>query len=375
MSTSNAKPPGVELWAVFDLPLAEIDATWKNLTHTLSGLFCASINFLESSTSFSAPQWGFKVTEGNLRYGALPREAVCTENLTPWLKLLPCRDKAGIASLLYRPSIYKGHYHSQKLRLTSSQSHGIVLDQTLSVVLQPNTAGGKQLHSTDGQNQPNWTIRHLFNSKLSRKCLVSKSSRIFLQIDGGIADRVNKTGTDVSWNNEFFVLSSSPDRVIKELNNLKIQSSTLYEYNVSIYSEEKPFDLGITWKLPLSWSCTTSPYYTSRFLMGSGNERGSIALSFLSTNVHKQISDSSDGCSMKAVVFQVVPWYVKVYYHSLEIFIDGNRKTISEVVDKIHVIPSEDKLLPGTLEMLLRFPCGMQSATLTLDFDKVFSTA
>ncbi len=30
----------------------------------------------------------------------LPREAVCTENLTPWLKLLPCRDAAGLASLL-----------------------------------------------------------------------------------------------------------------------------------------------------------------------------------------------------------------------------------------------------------------------------------
>ncbi|TVU29831.1 hypothetical protein EJB05_21418, partial [Eragrostis curvula] len=372
MSTSYAKPPGVELWATFDLPLAEIDATWKNLTHTLSGLFCASINFLEPSSSFSAPQWGFKLNEGNLRYGALPREAVCTENLTPWLKLLPCRDKAGIASLLYRPSIYKGYYHSQKLKLRSSQSLGIILDQTLTVVLQPNTAGGKQLHSTDGQLQPNWSIRHLFNSKFSGKCLVSKSSRIFLDIDKGIADKVNKSGTDISWKNEFFVLSNGPDRVIKELNNLKVQSSTLYEYDVSTYSEEKPFDLGITWKLPLIWSCTPSPYHTSRFLMGSGNERGSIALSFLSTNLHKQISGSSDDCSTKAVIFQVVPWYVKVYYHSLEIFIDGNRKTISEVVDKIHVTPSEDKLLPGTLEMQLRFPCTMQSATLTLDFDKGF---
>ena len=78
--STNTKPPGVELWAVFDLPLSEIDATWKNLTHALSGLFCASINFLESSTAFSAPRWGFKSNEGNLRYGALPREAVCTEN-------------------------------------------------------------------------------------------------------------------------------------------------------------------------------------------------------------------------------------------------------------------------------------------------------
>ena len=28
-----------------------------------------------------------------IRYGSLPREAVCTENLTPWIKLLPCQAK------------------------------------------------------------------------------------------------------------------------------------------------------------------------------------------------------------------------------------------------------------------------------------------
>jgi hypothetical protein len=32
--------------------------------------------------------------------------------------------------------------------------------------------------------------------------------------------------------------------------------------------------------------------------------------------------------------------YVKVYYHNLEIFIDGSRKFVS-VADKIHVIPSK----------------------------------
>ncbi|CAL4969791.1 unnamed protein product [Urochloa decumbens] len=372
MSTSNAKPPGVELWAVFDLPLSEIDATWKDLTHTLSGLFCASINFLESSTAVSAPRWGFKLNEGNLRYGALPREAVCTENLTPWLKLLPCRDKAGIASLLYRPSIYKGYYHSQKLKLRSSQSLGIVLDQTLTVVLQPNTISGKQLYSNHGQLQPSWSMKHLFNRKLSGKCLVSKSSRIFIEVDKGIVDKVNKSGSDLSWNNEFFVLSNGPDRLIKNLNNLEVQSASIYEYDVSNYSEEKPFDVGITWKLPLIWSCTPSPFHASRYLMGSGNERGSIALSLMSTNLHKKTFGSPNDCSIKAVIFQIVPWYVKVYYHSLEILIDGNRKTVSEVVEKIHVTPSEDKVSPGTLEMLLKFPCSMQSATLTLDFDKGF---
>ena len=43
------------------------------------------------------------------QYAALPRESVCTENLTPWLKLLPCRDAAGLASLLLdRRQLFEG---------------------------------------------------------------------------------------------------------------------------------------------------------------------------------------------------------------------------------------------------------------------------
>ncbi|KAG8090763.1 hypothetical protein GUJ93_ZPchr0011g28094 [Zizania palustris] len=325
MSTNYAKPPGVELWATFDLPLGEIDATWKNLTHTLSGLFCASINFLESSTAFSSPRWGFKLNEGNLRYGALPREAVCTENLTPWLKLLPCRDKAGIASLLYRPSVYKGYYHSQKLKLASSKSFGIILDQTLTVVLQPDSVRGKQLHSADGQLQPSWSMKDLFNRKLSGKCLVSKSSRVFFEIEKNIVDKVDKSGTEASWTNEIFVLSSAPDRVLKEINNMDGHSSSICEYDVSNYNEDAPLDVGVTWKLPLIWSCTPAPYHANRFLMGSGNERGSISLSFISTNMHKQLFDVSNDCSIKAVVFQVVPWYVKGFLHIDEYPPDANQ--------------------------------------------------
>jgi len=36
----------------------------------------------------------------HLLHGVLPHEVVCTENLTPFVKLLPCKGKAGISSLL-----------------------------------------------------------------------------------------------------------------------------------------------------------------------------------------------------------------------------------------------------------------------------------
>jgi GPI-anchor transamidase subunit T len=80
---------------------------WKGVTLALSGLFGASIVELDQSLTIR-PSFAFPIvppsataTNGthdndrsasNVWVGALPREVVCTENLTPWIRLLPCRD-------------------------------------------------------------------------------------------------------------------------------------------------------------------------------------------------------------------------------------------------------------------------------------------
>ncbi|XP_059660163.1 uncharacterized protein LOC132306678 [Cornus florida] len=394
ISSSNAKPPGVELWAVFDVPKHQVDASWKNLTHTLSGLFCASINFLESPTTYSAPDWGFRPFSGNLRYGTLPREAVCTENLTPWLKLLPCRDKAGLSTLMARPSIYRGFYHSQRLRLTSSEYYsvgmnsGIVLEQTLTVVLQPNTLGIGMTHSSGSILQPSWSMSSLFGREVSGKCVVAKSSNVYVQLEKSLVSELRhlwkeneRSETEIlpfegSWGKPGFVFSVSPDKVIKEMNNLhKEGQSTLYEFSIENYSDFKPFDLGFTWKYPVVWSCPQAPLHASRFLMGSGNERGAIAISLKPSKHNEGFWENDmdeERCRLRVDVFQVVPWYVKVYYHTLEVFVNDQPQSVADVVEKMHVSPSEDKVSPGVMEMVLKLPCTVKSAALTLEFDKGF---
>lgn len=114
--------------------LFSVDGTWKELSNVLSGIFCASLNFIDStntvqpSASFKPLGVGngrrrflyspdvvsnpvdeswhsnhlffcvqLKVTDHRfLRYATLPREIVCTENLTPWKKLLPCGSKVAV---------------------------------------------------------------------------------------------------------------------------------------------------------------------------------------------------------------------------------------------------------------------------------------
>ena len=53
----------------------------------------------------------------NWFYGSLPREAVCTENLTPWLKLLPCQGRQGLTQLMDRPTLYGASFHSMTVHL------------------------------------------------------------------------------------------------------------------------------------------------------------------------------------------------------------------------------------------------------------------
>lgn len=394
VASSNAKPPGVELWAVFDVPQDQVDASWKNLTHTLSGLFCASINFLESSTTYSAPDWSFRSLSGNLRYGSLPREAVCTENLTPWLKLLPCRDKAGLSSLMNRPSIYRGFYHSQRLHLTSGEfdpvasGHGIMLEQTLTIVLQPDVLETSVAFSISRKLQPSWSMSSLFGRTVEGKCALAKSSNVYVQLEGSLVYNMKDTWNDIEGyegeevpyegfgSNPNFGFSVSPDRMMKEVNSFhKDGSSILYGFSIKDYHSSKPFDLGFRWKLPVTWSCVKAPLRASRFLMGSGNEKGAIALSLQSTEWSESLpkaDNNEERCRLRVDVFQVVPWYIKVYYHTAKIFVDGIPQSLGDVIEKMHVSPSEDKVSPGVMETILRLPCDMKSASLTLEFDKGF---
>ncbi|XP_058743631.1 uncharacterized protein LOC131616342 isoform X1 [Vicia villosa] len=390
ISSQNAKPPGVELWAVFDVPQHQVDASWKNLTHSLSGLFCASINFLESSSSYSAPKWASQSALGSLRYGTLPREAVCTENLTPWLKLLPCRDKAGLSVLMDRPSIYRSFYHSQRLHLTASTApadgldSGIVLEQTLTVVLQPDIQKTSLSFPDEFKIQPSWSMSSIFGRKVSGRCVLAKSSNVYLQVERDLVAQLEKLhkntvayadndkGIDVLGENLGFEISITPDRVHKELEK---SSSILYEYSIKEYNDTEQFDLGLTWKYPVVWSCPLAPLYASRFLIGSGNERGSIAISLKSTELTKGsivTNNVEEKCKLQVNVLQIVPWYIKVYYHTLQLLVDGKPQAVTDFVERMSVSPSEDKVSTGMMELVLRFPCEIKSAMLNIEFDKGF---
>lgn len=120
---------------------------WITLTNSLSGLFCASLNFIDS-TRTSRPVLSFEpVGESlgsnstlHLLHGTLPGEVVCTENLTPFLKLLPCKGKAGISSLLDGHKLFDASWQTMSVDvrrrcIDDAQECLVEIEQTVDMVL------------------------------------------------------------------------------------------------------------------------------------------------------------------------------------------------------------------------------------------------
>eukprot|EP00041_Stephanoeca_diplocostata_P026217 m.701203 g.701203 ORF g.701203 m.701203 type:complete len:613 (-) comp22911_c0_seq2:1057-2895(-) len=122
-----ASAPGAELHAVLN---GSSSAAWARLTQALSGLLCTSLSFMRAEDNAVRPQLQeFYAESGrspplersHMRekwIGVLAREHVCTENLTPFFKLLPCKNEAGLAALLHPESVFDVEYHAMHTQVS-----------------------------------------------------------------------------------------------------------------------------------------------------------------------------------------------------------------------------------------------------------------
>jgi phosphatidylinositol glycan class T len=133
----STAPPGATLQVVWHpaVTVAQEPKLWNGVTNAISGIFCSSLTTLAPQTMhhaakirsawhpFAPPTSTAEVSKAlnssdsrsRALYGALSQEAVCTENLTGFLKLLPCRDRAGYGGLLDPGVVLSSGYHSLEL--------------------------------------------------------------------------------------------------------------------------------------------------------------------------------------------------------------------------------------------------------------------
>lgn len=126
--------------AFIDTGLRRIDERWTGLRNALAGHFCASLGSLDAQRT-SSPLAAFPISSPHstphaLRYASLPSEHVCTENLTPFVKLLPCKTRAGLATLLTPQRIFDADWHGLSVHVQSTQ-RGVELKLGVQAVFDP----------------------------------------------------------------------------------------------------------------------------------------------------------------------------------------------------------------------------------------------
>ncbi|XP_070575719.1 GPI transamidase component PIG-T-like [Ptychodera flava] len=343
-------PPGAELWVWFHQNTQDIEQSWKELVNALSGLFCASLNFIDNTVTIS-PHLAFRphgISSDNyasnssyLKYATLPRENVCTENLTPWKKLLPCDSRAGISTLFSAIQLYNANYHSLAIHLRpicqdpSCSSPAVELSQSMSVVFDPPI---RELSKQD------WSLRKLFGRGLKGPCPLASISNVYVDITD------NSTSNPVQ-------LTPDPDSIIRTYRGGAERHYALYD--LKTWNSPHQLMVSMKWNQKHQYVDINRPQiHIHRFITGYGQEKGGITC----------LLYNNDAKNFQTVVYlETVPWYIRLHFHTLKIR-SYNRDLRP---DWVKYIPGQDRSKAYMLEMVMTLPPSSVT-TVSIEFDRAF---
>ncbi|KAF9363846.1 hypothetical protein BGX34_003179 [Mortierella sp. NVP85] len=351
---------GVELWAWLKDGKQQTDTNWKGLTNTLSGLFCASLNFIDKTISIE-PKMSFR-GEGlynahsnttdvprKLRYGSLPHENVCTENLTPWIKLLPCKSKSGIASLLKSHKLFDSRFYSMAVHVRPvcedqlCKVRSLELIQTITTVF--------DVARNDGSYD--WTLSSLFEREITQACPLASTSSVVLHLP---------QTTQYLHQYELVPLPEQGTRAIGSEDNF--QEIAVYDLKKSHGSPSSPFQLSFRWEgsRPKSVRPVTPGIVVNRYFTGYGQEHGGLAIEIHNNNER----------DIEALLLDTLPWFLKLYLHTFSVEVDGRSlENQKDVVKRMFYQQAADRSRPAVLELALSLP-AQSLVKFTLSFDMVF---
>ncbi|KAF1925959.1 GPI transamidase component GPI16 precursor [Didymella exigua CBS 183.55] len=368
---------GVELWAWIAAESEEqAFARWLTLTNALSGLFCASLNFIDATKTIR-PVMAFS-PEGHHRdapnlhllHGTLPHEVVCTENLTPFLKLLPCKGKAGISSLLDGHKLFDASFQTMAIdvrpicgletgecSLEMEQSVDMVLDIARSKRPRDNpiprplpidqiecdTSKAYNAHDTcfplnKGGTEPGWTLEEVFGRPLRGSCPLVEDA---------------EDGNSVC-------INVPPERTVHaksggEFSESRLASDTLRCYKLPVGAD---FDLVLPeQKMTTGLVRSDPPLFAARSINGHGQERGST---------QAIIRNPSTTEAVEFVYLESLPWFMKPYLHTLRAHVDTSSET---PIKETYYRPALDRQRGTHLELRMVIPPG-STLTLTYEFEK-----
>lgn len=329
------------MWFKPTLNEDEINKQWVELSEALSGLLCASFSFIETTNTIS-PHFSFRPSSSAapanssfIRYATLPKEVVCTENLTPWKKLLPCDSKEGFMSLLNAQHIYSTNYHSLGIHVRN-----MCLDLSCSSSILESRQTVMLVHDLRLFGGADWSIRKLFGQGLNGACTLADSSKIFVDV------------TDKD-----FDITPKPRQIVTSKRGGSETTYALFDVK-KITENNKLMNIAVVNKKPATIAIVSPPpLYAKRFLKGTGKERGQIVNRI--TNSH--------WASLNLVVLESIPWFVPIYLHTLKLKVGDKEIKPSAIV----YIPGEQRKRGYHLEVAAVIP-ARSTLEMSIDFDYIF---
>ncbi|XP_021567726.1 GPI transamidase component PIG-T isoform X3 [Carlito syrichta] len=267
-----------------------------------------------------------------LRYAVLPREVVCTENLTPWKKLLPCSSKAGLSVLLKADRLFHTSYHSQAVHIrpvcrnAHCTSISWELRQTLSVVFDA---------FITGQGKKDWSLFRMFSRTLTEPCPLASESRVYVDI------------TSYNQDNETLEVNPLPTTTYQDVILGTRKTYAVYDlHDTAIINNSRNLNLQLKWKKPPENEAPPVPFlHAQRYVSGYGLQKGELSTLLYNTHPYR---------AFPVLLLDTVPWYLRLYVHTLTITSKGKENKPSY----IHYQPAQDRLQPHLLEMLIQLPAN-----------------
>lgn len=365
---------GVELWAWIEAETKEkADEKWLILTNALSGLFCASLNFIDSTkttrpvmTFQPSGKHYFRTLENlNLLHGALPGEVVCTENLTPFLKLLPCKAKAGISSLLDGHKLFDANWQSMSIDVlpicSETREFQLQIIQTIDMVVDiqrskrprdnpiPRPVPREELRCDQSKPynsedtcfplnnsdlEENWSLSGIFGRQLKGPCPLA-------------TDNAYPVCIIVPHSRDIFTFANTREH--------KNQAGDMRCYELG---QNEDFEMilpqqELSEKIPLEQPLL----YAERSFIGYGQERGGVQAILINPSLTE---------SVEIVYFETLPWFMKLYLHTLKSRINGLNK---DIILEMYYRPALDRKRGTLLEIKMLIPAN-STVVLTYDFEK-----
>ena len=352
---------------------------WVTLNNALSGLFCASLNFIDS-TRTTRPVASFEPTGDHsnvtllnlhLLHGTLPREVVCTENLTPFLKLLPCKGKAGISSLLNGHKLFDSSWQTMSIDvrpLCRSDSSGCIIEMEQTVDMVLDIERSKRPHDNPIPRPPPSEELKCDTSKLytsAEACFpmeVSTAqswalSEIFGRSIKGSCLATNSRGDPT----ESVCIRVPNERVVEISNGVERRIAAEHK-RCYILDSSRVFEM----ILPQQQSQAIvprqpPPLYASRSFTGHGQERGGVQTLLTNPSQDKAIS---------FVYFESLPWFMKPYLHTLRAKTTTSPSLPqSAIITSMYYRPALDRRRGTQVELQITVPPA-STVRLTYDFEK-----